>query len=205
VVKIKKKKTININKLFKKTKFNYIDWYKTDIQGFDLKLFKSLNKKLQKSITIVDLEVAFYSFYKNEDNIWDVMKTMSKNFFLDEIKTINTIKGSFKTVNKLGFFEKKGLQMFGRKSPTYTNLSFIKNKKNVNLKNKRSILFYIIILILKKRFIEVIDLLNIIKVDKDPIFDDIKSYCFKSVNIFSLKYFLRLPITLLLKIKNLVN
>ncbi len=130
------------------------------------------------------------------------MKTMSKNFFLDEIKIVNTIKGSFKTVNKLSFFEKKGLQMFGKKSPTYTNLSFIKNKNYINLKNKRSILLYIIILILKKRFIEVIDLLNIIKVKKDPIFDDIKSYCYKSINIFSLKYFLRLPITLFLKLKN---
>lgn len=55
---------------------DYIDWYKTDSQGTDLRIFKSLSELIQGKIIAAEFEPGILDSYYSEDKLYDLMKYM---------------------------------------------------------------------------------------------------------------------------------
>ncbi len=71
--------------------FSYIDWFKSDSQGIDLRLFKSVNEHLRQSILAVEFEPGIIDAYKQEDKLWEILRYMEEQkYWLSE----GTVKGS---------------------------------------------------------------------------------------------------------------
>src|SRR5215213_6321466 len=73
VVKEIKLPVITIEQALEQTGINYIDWFKTDTQGTDLRLFTSLPENLSRHILAVEFEPGIIDAYHGEDKLHTVM------------------------------------------------------------------------------------------------------------------------------------
>jgi FkbM family methyltransferase len=98
VEKIIQLKTTSLPKVLHELNINYIDWFKTDSQGIDLRLFKSLEEEIINHIKIAEFEPGILDCYVGEDKMSDVLAYMQarKDFWLVSLK----IKGSQKIAQK---------------------------------------------------------------------------------------------------------
>lgn len=70
---------------------NYIDWFKTDTQGTDLRLFAALPEDVRHRTLAVDFEPGIIDAYAGEDKLHDVLRYMETlPFFVSDM----TVKGS---------------------------------------------------------------------------------------------------------------
>ena len=86
--------TITLNEVLEKTGLQSIDWFKSDTQGTDLRLFSSVSKEVQEKVIILELEPGFIDAYKGEDKIFHALQYLEslKQFFLIHF----TVKGPYK-------------------------------------------------------------------------------------------------------------
>ena len=66
----------NIGQAFDKMGIKQVDWFKTDTQGTDLRLFKSLPQSFQESCTVVQFEPGVIDVYEGEDKLHHVLAYM---------------------------------------------------------------------------------------------------------------------------------
>ena len=95
---------VHLNNILKELKLPYVDWFKSDSQGLDLRLFKSL-AQLQNTVLVVNFEPGFIDAYLGEDKISDVLRYMeSLPFWISSFQPRGTkrLNGSFlqKYLNK---------------------------------------------------------------------------------------------------------
>jgi hypothetical protein len=55
-----------------------IDWYKTDTQGTDLRIFESLPQSIQRSMILVEFEPGIIDAYQDEDKLRHVLAFMER-------------------------------------------------------------------------------------------------------------------------------
>lgn len=193
--KIKKQikvKTKTIKEIIREKKIKYIDWIKLDLQGIDLKIFKSIPKKLRENIFVAEFEPGLYNFYKEEDKLSDILDFMEKDYLVEDFTFSSSIRVNHSFFNSLGFWKKKSLNIINKKSKFYSNISFLKKNNILPKKDKRSILLMLAILILKKRFIEALELIK--KNQKiDPIMNVIEDEILKKIRYGVFLYFLSRP------------
>ena len=65
-----------LNKTLEELSISKIDWFKTDTQGTDLRLFKSLPKDIQNKIIIAEFEPGIIDAYKGEDKLHHLLSFM---------------------------------------------------------------------------------------------------------------------------------
>jgi hypothetical protein len=58
-----------------------IDWFKSDCQGIDLRLFRSLRAAIREKIVVVEFEPGFIDAYKGEDKMSDTLAFMESQHF----------------------------------------------------------------------------------------------------------------------------
>ena len=203
VLKKKIVETTTINKELNKKKIKYIDWIKFDLQGIDLRIFKSIPNKIRSSIVAVEFEPGMYEFYKKENSPSEVFSYMFKDFFVEEINFGEGIKGSNLTKSKLNFFQKKLLNKINKKTKIYMNIFYLKKNIEIKKKNLRQILLFLCILINKKRYLEALEITSKCK-KIDPIFRTIENYVFNKINFSFINYLFNLPLIAISKIKNFI-
>ncbi len=74
----------NIGEALSEMGIKQVDWFKTDTQGTDLRLFKSLPLPLQTSCTVVQFEPGIIDAYEGEDKLHNVltyMETLSMRLY----------------------------------------------------------------------------------------------------------------------------
>jgi hypothetical protein len=78
---------ITLSESLSQAKIAYIDWFKTDTQGTDLRLFTSLSPSVQSGIMIAEFEPGILDAYKGEDKLFAVMQQMhAKGFWLSSME-----------------------------------------------------------------------------------------------------------------------
>lgn len=71
-------KAARLPELLKELKLGAVDWFKTDSQGTDLRLFKSLSPAAQRRVLVAEFEPGILDAYRGEDKLWQVMAHMEK-------------------------------------------------------------------------------------------------------------------------------
>ncbi len=119
----------NLTESLKEVNLEKVDWFKSDSQGTDLRLFTSLPKELSDKILVAEFEPGFINSYKGEDKLSDILTDFEKrSFWLSEI----TIKGPRRiTQNQLDIYFNsriiKKLAQFSHKiSPGWAELIYIR-------------------------------------------------------------------------------
>jgi hypothetical protein len=124
VERVAKLPTITIDESLKQVKIDYIDWFKTDTQGTDLRLFTGLPRVLQDGILAAEFEPGIIDAYIGEDKLYSVMEEMHRREFW--LSTMD-VKG----VQRLQSDEVAGVSSFVaskmlRKSPGWAEVTYLK-------------------------------------------------------------------------------
>jgi len=134
-------KAITLNDALKQVEVPQIDWFKTDSQGIDLRLFTSLSKELQDKTIVAEFEPGFVDIYKGEDKIIDVLQELSKNslFFLTEFDVKRVVQLSQTTFQRLYPTKVKQDAALNalRTVPAWSEMTYMNNLKTDKTPTKR--------------------------------------------------------------------
>ena len=79
-----------------------IDWFKTDSQGIDLRIFKSLRHEVHSRVLAVDIEPGLIDAYVGEDLFVDAHRELTRTgFWLSNIDVCGTIRMRNSTLSEL--------------------------------------------------------------------------------------------------------
>jgi hypothetical protein len=125
--------SIHLQKALDNAKLNYVDWFKSDSQGTDLRLFKSLNNEIKSKILVAEFEPGIIDAYINEDKLYSVIKELNDSgFWLSDI----IVKGIARLPRELLDSEfksnigKKLIKESLKKAPGWAELTFINSFEN---------------------------------------------------------------------------
>ena len=78
---------MSLNTVLNDLGIDRIDWFKTDSQGIDLRLFKSLSNKIRKQILVAEFEPGIIDAYKGEDKLYQILEHLQlQNYWLSDIE-----------------------------------------------------------------------------------------------------------------------
>jgi hypothetical protein len=189
-----------LKKILNELKINYIDWFKTDSQGTDLRLFVNLGGDIINNVLVAEFEPGILDSYKGEDKLYSLMEYMDNhNFWMSDI----LIKGNQRinhdlynqTFNQL---EKKLINDFLKISPGWAEVSYL-NKCNEEM-TKRDLLLAWIFSIIEKQYGFALEVA--IQGENrfhDLIFEELKIYTLNQLKVNLIKNF---PFIIFKKINN---
>jgi len=91
VERVAKLKTITLKDALCQAGVSTVDWFKTDSQGTDLRLFKSLGADLINKVLVAEFEPGILDAYKDEDKLHSVMEFMDRQpFWMSDLRVRGT-------------------------------------------------------------------------------------------------------------------
>lgn len=148
-----KLKALNLKTVLRNLEIKKIDWFKTDSQGTDLRLFDSLKNSLRKKVLVADFEPGIIDAYKGEDKLTHLLSYMEKFPFW--VSNINI--GSSHRLNsnilakKINRIEIDALIQCSKSAPTYAEITYMNSFNNKGGFNKRDYLLMWIFATLNKQ------------------------------------------------------
>lgn len=136
--------SITLNDALSEVGLNYIDWYKTDSQGTDLRIFDSLPDQIKNNIISAEFEPGIIDAYKGEDKLNSLMLYMDKKPFW--VTNMN-IKGSQRInqedLHSLNYIQKRWITSFLRTSPGWCEISYLNEMKSDSMEIREYLLAWI--------------------------------------------------------------
>jgi hypothetical protein len=131
-----KAKARNLQSILSELKIEQVDWFKTDSQGTDLRLFSSLGKPVIDNVIIADFEPGIIDAYKQEDKLSDLMKYMeSLSFWMSDLE----IRGSQRIEKSLLDLNRRD-ELTLKISPGWGEISYINSFKGEGCNTPRNLL-----------------------------------------------------------------
>jgi hypothetical protein len=135
VVKLKSRSLFSV---IKELKLEGVDWFKTDSQGIDLRLFSNLGEAMIAKILVADFEPGIIDAYKGEDKLYQLFQFMDQRpFWMCNLE----VKGAQRISRELmetyaGQMDKLNLSI----SPGWAEVSYLNTMKSPALLTKRDVL-----------------------------------------------------------------
>lgn len=110
---------------------SYIDWYKTDTQGTDLRIFEALPQRIMENIISAEFEPGIIDAYIGEDKLHQLMAYMdARPFWVSRMD----IKGSQRIdqadLGSLNYLQKCSIESFLKTAPGWCEISYINTFRN---------------------------------------------------------------------------
>lgn len=118
--------TMQIATALRALNLDRVDWFKTDSQGGDLRLFLSLGEPLIRKVMVAEFEPGIIDSYCGEDKLGDLMSSMdARGFWMSDV----TIKGSTRVARDascgLGRFERHYMVHLLKPSPGWGEVTYM--------------------------------------------------------------------------------
>lgn len=185
--KVKKKATLNsitLPVVLKELKIKRVDWFKTDSQGVDLRLFKSLGDSIIKKVLIIDFEPEIIEAYKNEDRLNNILGYMdSLPFFIGDMKAEGALRIHKRIIStRFSALDKKFLSLVSKKSPCWISVSYLNSFENIKIFSKRDFLLEWVFCLIKNQLGFALEIaIKGREKFKDPIFLELEQHSFKQI------------------------
>lgn len=156
VTKVVKIKTTTLPKILKELNLNYVDWFKSDSQGIDLRLFKSLGQDIISKVITAEFEPGIMDSYVGEDKLYKILEYMdqTQDFWAADM----IIKGDRKITphNLQAVFNGKRMQKLGRfslkQSAGWAEITYLNQFKPTHGFSKRDYLLGWVLATVQKHF-----------------------------------------------------
>lgn len=173
-----------------------IDWFKSDSQGTDLRIFKNLDLLIQERIIVAEFEPGIIDAYDGEDKLHHVLSYMDSisKFWLADLIIKGTMRiniAKYQEIFKNPFIQKV-VAKIGKPAPGWGEMTFINTFQNSSTLTKRDLLFGWVCCTLQKQHAFAYELASIGKEKlQDPIFDKLmrRSKLKIKLSTITLKYF----------------
>ena len=134
-----KLKTISLQNALQQVNLDYVDWFKTDSQGTDIRLFKSLGDKNIQNVLVAEFEPGIIDAYKGEDKFYQLLQYMGdKNFWLSNLMIKGSQRITKENLSKISSSNlwQKLIHFSLITSPGWSETSFMNDfKKDLSLRN----------------------------------------------------------------------
>lgn len=183
VEKLAQLPAVTLPSSLKKINISYIDWFKADTQGTDLRLFTHLPEELQSDILVADFEPGIIDAYKGEDKLYSVMQEMHKrSFWLSSIRVLGTQRIKAEYAQKIGSFMAKRTI---RKTPGWAEVTYLRQPA---LTSQRQLLLQFVFALLEKQYGFALEISEAgIREFKSKIFKDCQQAVWKKIRVEKLK------------------
>jgi hypothetical protein len=189
VKKITSLPAVTLAETLQSAAITYVDWFKVDTQGTDLRLYKSLPQKIRETILLAEFEPGILDAYKGEDKLYSVMEEMqTQGFWLSSmnIKGTQRLQNSYSA--QIGNFLSERII---KTSPGWAELTYFRKPGNLSF---RSLLLMIIFALLERQYGFALELADYGKQQfQDPLLDE----CRKAVLVKIRKEKRKIPLILL--------
>jgi len=190
IVDKKRYEAVNIKRVINNLKTSSIDWFKTDSQGTDLKLFKFLDEKIIKNILVADFEPGIINAYEGEDKLYSVMEYMDNQPFWICSMTVNgpeRVKQSFLNNENIAKYFKYGNGLCDS-SPGWAEVTYFNNFEAIKPLTRRKLLLGCVFAIIKNQLGFGLELAyKGEKLYNDIVFSNIKKWILKTLKVRYLK------------------
>jgi hypothetical protein len=185
---------IHIQKALDIAKLDYVDWFKSDSQGIDLRLFKSLDERIKKKVLVAEFEPGIIDAYIGEDKLYSVLRELNDSgFWLSDIK----IKGVARLPKELLDAEfnwtptRKLIKESLKKAPGWGEMTFINTFENSNLCRREYLLGWLFSSLERHHSFAFVLASRGQEQFNSDIFSDLKSYSKRQMKneIYKLKFF----------------
>jgi hypothetical protein len=132
VNKTVKLKTATLPSILQEIGLGKIDWFKTDSQGTDLRLFTSLGEEHVKKVLVAEFEPGIIDAYEGEDKLWSLLAYMEKQPFWMNSLDIRGTQRIERTIMKerLSGLDRKIVSALLKTSPGWGEVSFFNTFEN---------------------------------------------------------------------------
>ncbi len=116
-------------------KIEYVDWFKSDSQGTDLRLFLALGENIYQNVIVSEFEPGIIDAYFNEDKMSDVMTKLNQlNFWCSDIKIKGSVRIKHQLISALSTnkFLAKLIQLSLNISPGWAEMIYFNSFQNNN-------------------------------------------------------------------------
>lgn len=123
---------------------DYIDWYKSDSQGIDLRLFNSLPENIRNGITVAEFEPGIVDAYEGEDKLKDMLQYQEEKntFWLANLKVKGRVRmpaAAFQQLVPNGFLQKV-LSQIGPIAPGWAEMTYLNACKSPETHSERALM-----------------------------------------------------------------
>jgi len=135
VVDVSRQNTIDLRFVLNELNIQQIDWFKTDSQGTDLRLFRSLGDDIIGKILIAEFEPGIMDAYEGEDKLYDVMRFLNQHpFWMSDMKVKGTQRIKRSALESyFSSMQKMFLDTHLRKSPCWAEITYLNSFTDNNL------------------------------------------------------------------------
>jgi len=103
-----------------------VDWFKTDSQGIDLRLFQSLGDDIRRRVLAVEFEPGIIDAYEGEDKMSSVLAAMDRaEFWLSDLRLRGTLRMSPDDAARLGGRESTRLSAVLPTAPGWGEMTYL--------------------------------------------------------------------------------
>lgn len=184
VEKVIELNSVALNKVLDEIGIDRIDWFKTDSQGTDLRLFRCLGQELRRKVIIAEFEPGFIDSYEDEDNMLDVMNYMGGlNFYLSDLDIKGPIRMSSEYFNKIfqSKWQKKIANLSLKIVPGWGEISYMNNLDSTNMTSREYLLGWLFATLKKHHGAAYSIAHNALVKFSDGFFDELKNYSVKKM------------------------
>jgi hypothetical protein len=144
VVKKVKLPAIDVPTALNEIGVDYIDAYKTDSQGTDLRIFRSIPENIQNNIIAAEFEPGIIDAMKGEDKLHALMLYMdTKPFWITNMGIYGSWRISKNNFSSLNFVQKRALGSFLKVAPGWCEISYINTLTAENISLRQHLLSWL--------------------------------------------------------------
>ena len=126
VEKIVKIPSVDLQSALLKVEVDYIDGYKTDSQGTDLRIFNSLPTEIIDKMLIAEFEPGIIDAYKGEDKLHHLLAHMEKEpFWISKMEIKGSQRINHLDFKSLNYFQQRGIGSFLKMAPGWCEISYL--------------------------------------------------------------------------------
>jgi FkbM family methyltransferase len=183
VKKITRLPAVTLEETLQSANISYIDWFKVDTQGTDLRLFKSLPSKIQETVLMAEFEPGIMDAYKNEDKLYAVMQEMhNQGFWLSSMQVKGTQRLQDNYARQIGGFLSERII---RSSPGWAELTYLRNPESLSV---RSLLLMIVFALLERQYGFALELADKgITQFRNPLLDECRQVVLRKIQAEKMK------------------
>jgi len=123
--------SVDLQSALLKAGVDYIDGYKTDSQGTDLRIFNSLPTEIIDKMLIAEFEPGIIDAYKGEDKLHHLLAHMEKEpFWISKMEIKGSQRINHLDFKSLNYFQQRGIGSFLKMAPGWCEISYL-NKMEI--------------------------------------------------------------------------
>ncbi len=196
VKEVSKMDSIALDTVLKELNINQIDWFKSDSQGIDLRLFKSVEEPIKEKVILAIFEPGFIDAYENEDKISHLLSYMDHTpFFLVDFYVKGPIRMPKDSFNSLfrGKYAKKMAKHMIDHVPGWAEIIYMNKMESPDFTIREFLLGWLFSTILERHELAFMVAQNGYEKFQDDLLLSLQEYSRKELlkNIYSFNSFVK--------------